>query len=236
MLLNELTGIKNQSDKSLNDLIIDFIAKNYKKIGIGSFAAVFDNPKKPNEVIKFWASDPAYEEYINFALKHPSKHFLKVYKTGELTLNLNDQKIKLKYAKIEKLNRTEMFDDFSSGIELSEVLYFIESIDLEILKLPHILELASKEFNKNGKLPDDVSEFIVNVYEHKMSRAYQSVAIVLNAFIAFERMYFEVAKPPLKEKVRVEKPVEVISGAEARRRAENKAKRDADKAKKAIEA
>jgi ribonucleotide monophosphatase NagD (HAD superfamily) len=34
----------------------------------------------------------------------------------------------------------------------------------------------------------------------------------------------------------VEKPVEVISGAEARRRAENKAKRDADKAKKAIEA
>jgi hypothetical protein len=59
---------------------------------------------------------------------------------------------------------------------------------------------------------------------------------VLNAFMAFERMYFEVAKPPLKEKVRVEKPVEVISGAEARRRAENKAKRDADKAKKAIEA
>lgn len=168
MLLTELTGIKNQSDKSLNDLIIDFIAKNYKKIGIGSFGAVFENPKKPNEVIKFWTSDPAYEEYINFALKHPSKHFLKVYKTGELTLNLNDQKIKLKYAKIEKLNRTEMFDDFSSGIELSEVLYFIESIDLEILKLPHILELASKEFSKNGNLPDDVSEFIINVYSlHK---------------------------------------------------------------------
>lgn len=168
MLLNELTGIKNQSDKSLNDLVIDFIAKNYKKIGIGSFAAVFDNPKKPNEVIKFWVNDPAYEEYISFALKHPSKHFLKVYKTGKLTLNLNDGKIKLKYAKIEKLNRTEMFDEFSSGIELSEVLYFIESVDLDILKLPHILELATKEFNKNGNLPDDVSEFIINAYSlHK---------------------------------------------------------------------
>jgi hypothetical protein len=75
---------------------------------------------------------------------------------------------KLKYEKIEKLDRTEMFDEFSSGIELSEVLYFIESVDLNILKLPHILELASKEFNKNGKLPDDVSEFIINVYSlHK---------------------------------------------------------------------
>ena len=61
-----------------------------------------------------------------------------------------------------------MFDEFSSGIELSEVLYFIESVDLDILKLPHILELASKEFNKNGKLPDDVSEFIINAYSlHK---------------------------------------------------------------------
>ena len=70
-----------------------------------------------------------------------------------------------------------------------------------------------------------VDEFIINVYEHPMSKIYQSIAIVLNAFMAFERMYFEVAKPPLIEKIRVQKPVEVISGAEARRRAENKAKK-----------
>lgn len=80
-----------------------------------------------------------------------------------------------------------------------------------------------------------MDEFVINVYEHPMSKTYKSVAIVLNAFMAFERMYFEVAKPPLKEKVRVEKPVEVISGAEARRRAENKAKKEADKAKKTVE-
>ena len=70
-----------------------------------------------------------------------------------------------------------------------------------------------------------VDEFVISVYEHPMSKAYKSVAIVLNAFMTFERMYFEVAKLPLKEKVRVQKPVEVISGAEARRRAENKAKK-----------
>lgn len=70
-----------------------------------------------------------------------------------------------------------------------------------------------------------VDEFVINVYEHPMSKAYKSIAIVLNAFMAFERMYFEVAKPPMVEKVRAVKPVEAISGAEARRRAENKAKK-----------
>jgi len=72
-----------------------------------------------------------------------------------------------------------------------------------------------------------IDEFIINVYEHKMARAYQSLAVVLNAFIAFERMYFEVAKPPVKHVKRVQKPVEPISPAEARRRAENKAKKEA---------
>ena len=72
-----------------------------------------------------------------------------------------------------------------------------------------------------------IDEFIVHVYEHKMSKVYQSLAIVLNAFMAFERMYFEVAKPPFKEIKRVVKPVEPISSAEARRRAENKAKKAA---------
>ncbi|AFL68158.1 TorD/DmsD family molecular chaperone [Sulfurospirillum barnesii] len=82
-----------------------------------------------------------------------------------------------------------------------------------------------------------IDEFIVKVYEHPMAKMYQSVAIVLNAFIAFERMYFEVAKPPLKEVERTQKPqpLEILSGAEARRRAENKAKKEADKAKKAVE-
>lgn len=74
-----------------------------------------------------------------------------------------------------------------------------------------------------------IDEFVINVYEHKMSKIYKSVAVVLNAFITFERLYFEVTKPPLKAKKRVQKPVEPISPAEARRRAENKAKKMAGK-------
>lgn len=44
-----------------------------------------------------------------------------------------------------------------------------------------------------------VDAFIERVYSHPKAKAYQSIAIVLNTFMAFERMYFEVAKPPLKE-------------------------------------
>lgn len=74
-----------------------------------------------------------------------------------------------------------------------------------------------------------IDEFIVNVYEHPKAHMYQAIAIILNTFMAFERMYFDIAKPPYKEVKRVVKPVEVISGAEARRRAENKAKKAAEK-------
>lgn len=70
-----------------------------------------------------------------------------------------------------------------------------------------------------------IDEFIIAVYEHKMAKAYRFVAVVLNSFVAFERLYFEVSKPSLKEKKTAQKPVERTSQAEAKRRAENKAQK-----------
>jgi len=119
-----------------------------------------------------------------------------------------------------------------------------DSVGFIFTFMHELIELIMQEQKEYGNIQHCVfteivnpfmDEFVINVYEHPMSKAYKSVAIVLNAFMAFERMYFEVAKPPMREKVRVEKPVEVVSGAEARRRAENKAKKEADKAKKTVE-
>jgi TorA maturation chaperone TorD len=75
-------------------------------------------------------------------------------------------------------------------------------------------------------------EFIESLYKHKKANAYKSLAVVLNAFLEFERLYFDVTKPAIKEKV-VQKAeaCEVISDAEAKRRAENRAKREADAVK-----
>lgn len=72
-------------------------------------------------------------------------------------------------------------------------------------------------------------EFVQNLYEHPEANAYKSLAVVLNAFLEFERLYFDVAKPAMKEKVaKKAASCEVISEAEAKRRAENKAKKEAD--------
>jgi len=74
-------------------------------------------------------------------------------------------------------------------------------------------------------------EFIINLYEHKNANIYKSLAIVLNAFLDFERMYFDVTKPLPKEKPVKKEECEFISDKEAKRRAENRAKREADEAK-----
>jgi len=74
-----------------------------------------------------------------------------------------------------------------------------------------------------------IDEFIESLYENEKANAYKSLAVVLNAFIEFERLYFDVAKPAPKEKVvKKEESCEYISDAEAKRRAENRIKKSAD--------
>ena len=80
-----------------------------------------------------------------------------------------------------------------------------------------------------------IDMFTTTLYEHKKAKIYKSIAIVLNAFMEFERMYFEVVKPPFKAVSNEVKLVEQISSAEARRRAENKAKKAAGQATGTIE-
>jgi len=71
-------------------------------------------------------------------------------------------------------------------------------------------------------------EFVVNLYEHKSANAYKSLAVVLNAFMEFERFYFDVPKAKPKEQIiRTVDASEHISDTEAKRRAENREKREA---------
>ena len=75
--------------------------------------------------------------------------------------------------------------------------------------------------------------FIVRLYEHPHANIFQSVAIVLNAFMEFERLYFDVNKVVMMED-KGKRIQEGVSEAEAKRRAANKAKKEADKAQKAL--
>lgn len=75
-----------------------------------------------------------------------------------------------------------------------------------------------------------IDKFIKELFGHKRSDAYKDVAIILNSFIEFERLYFEVSKPVLNETVKTKKEFE--DEKEMARRAANKAKRDAERAAK----
>ena len=76
-----------------------------------------------------------------------------------------------------------------------------------------------------------IDEFTQGLFEHNKSDAYKDIAIILNAFMDFERLYFEVSKAPKKEKVVTPKAsCEEISPEEAARRAANKAKKAAAQA------
>ena len=122
MKLLELTGIKNQSDKEITDIIIDLIKKKYDFLGAGSFGTVFDNPKKSNEVIKFWIKDPAYEHFLKVAKSINSPHLIKVIKQGSITLNL-ESPVTIKYARLEKLNPVREVD----GIYIDNFVFLIST-------------------------------------------------------------------------------------------------------------
>ncbi len=75
-----------------------------------------------------------------------------------------------------------------------------------------------------------IDEYIESLYENDKSNAYKSLAVVLNAFIEFERLYFDVAKPAPKEKpIKKEtEACEYISDEEAARRKRNREAKAAD--------
>jgi len=76
-------------------------------------------------------------------------------------------------------------------------------------------------------LNEFIDEFIENIYETEQSNVYKSVAVVFNAFVDFERLYFDVRKPLPREK---EEAVSCtsISDEEAERRMQNRIKKSAE--------
>ncbi len=73
-----------------------------------------------------------------------------------------------------------------------------------------------------------IDGFIQNLFNHEKSNIYKDVAILLNSFMDFERLYFDTPKVVTKEKKRQD---DHISKSEAQRRATNKARKKTDNQK-----
>lgn len=78
-------------------------------------------------------------------------------------------------------------------------------------------------------LNEFIDEFIENLYENEASNVYRSVAVVLNTFTSFERLYFDVQKPkPKPKEVEVATSCDYVSDEESQRRMQNRIKKSAE--------
>jgi hypothetical protein len=74
MLLNELTGVKSQANKTGME-ILTMLKKEYGiKMSTGLYGVVLVNPKW-DYVIKFFAKDDCYLKFVKYAMSHKNKHF-----------------------------------------------------------------------------------------------------------------------------------------------------------------
>lgn len=71
-------------------------------------------------------------------------------------------------------------------------------------------------------LNDFADEVAKVLYEHKSSKIYKELMVVLHSFLEFERLYLDVSKPKPREIVNQDNSCETISEAEMERRARNK--------------
>ncbi len=146
-------------------------------------------------------------------------------------------------------------EGFESGKKLVEVKNFLaktkirrdedhykeseDSIGFLVTFMHELIELIIKGEDEYDNLQhclfkevlnEFLDEFIQNLYTNKNAVAYKEVAILLNSFLEFERLYFQVSKPKQKEKkARVqEESCGFIADVEAQRRAKNRIERSAD--------
>jgi hypothetical protein len=166
MLLNELVGVRKFFDLSLDELIFAFVKHSgYKNLGKGFFAYVFKNPKKPDEVIKFWVNDPAYEKFVSYAEKHQDNPCLPKLKGKIKTISSFHKRLvgfpeKIKYIRMELLSKVEESYYNFAAIEKNVERYMK---DPNSIRVPDpILELVQTLADISKTLNISTDEFDVN--------------------------------------------------------------------------
>lgn len=197
--------IENPLDENSHEAlkeIQEFISAGGYEYIIQEYDDIFNSPN--NKVVRSTAS--FYDEGVESGRKRVAvKNFL-----GKTRIRRNEKEFK------ENEDSVGFLVTF-----MHDIIELIIAGDNSYENLQHCVftEIINEFFD----------EFIEDLYNHPKANVYKSVAVILNAFLEFERLYFDVAKPAIKEKVIKEaEPCEFISDEEAKRRAQNRAKREAD--------
>lgn len=167
--------------------------------------------------------------YQEFVIEHdelfynPTKKINQTMSSYASTKESNKKRLEM----INFLAKTKIRRNEKEYSEYEDSFGFICSV---MAQLNDLLANDEKEYENliHCIFKDMINEyadlFAKNVYEHEKADIYKNIAVVLKAFIEFERLYLEI--PKIVNKLELEKndkPEEKISKAEMERRAKNKA-------------
>jgi hypothetical protein len=145
MKLYELVGVKKFYDSNLEDVLGSMTKTGYKESGRGAFGVVM---KGASGVVKFWIKDAAYDDFINYISKHPSKYFPKLLsKPKELSsffMRSREFPEKIRFVRMEHLDHLErpqdsrlihhIFTHLKQDEKNEDLLASLTDVNLERLK------------------------------------------------------------------------------------------------------
>lgn len=137
-LLKELLGVKKFQDQTADE-VIDYLKSHFsslKPLGQGASGVALTDGAN---VYKFWLVDSAYDDFIQYCMKHQSNPLLPKLKSGIKTmpaffLRHKDSPDVVKYVKMERLTHALKSDcnvmiskKLERWIDLEHLYYLIES-------------------------------------------------------------------------------------------------------------
>ena len=138
MKLMELIGVKHLQNRDLEGVLKSIEQAGDKVLGKGAYGIAVKNKK--GEVIKFWVEDSAYDDFIEYIQKHPSKYFPKLYSKPKLLSSFFTRPDifpdKIKYVRMEELQPWEdvVNDDGDTVDQMMKLSARFNSSDIAVSK------------------------------------------------------------------------------------------------------
>ena len=150
-------------------------------------------------------------------------------KNIRLTASFYDEGVESGKKRVEMLQfigKTKIRRDEKQFHEYEDSIGFIFSFLAELCEL---VAKGEKQYENTihcifSEILNDFADEVAKViYEHKSSKIYKQLMIVLHSFLEFERLYLDVGKPKPRNMIKEDNSCETISDEEVQRRAKNKA-------------
>lgn len=164
--------------------------------------------------------DAVFHEPVSPVVRTTASYYLEGFESGMKTVEVRNF-----------LARTRIRRNEAEYKEPEDSIGFLMTFMHELIEL--IMEGGESYVSLHSCLFDDIINPFIDVFatkmlEHDKAVAYHEVAIILEEFMTFERLYFEVPAPKPGFIITPKGEQDFIADEEARRRAANRAAKEAE--------